>query len=157
MSNDYDDDDFGTDIPDLRKAHKASQRRVKELEQQIADLQKQGRDRSVKDVLAQRGINTKIAALIPQDVTDEAGVASWLDEFSDVFGITPDANPGTGQGTQTSAPSGAPVGMTDDDVQGLADINQAGSGRPIEGEADLFARIQAAQTPDELTALLRGV
>jgi hypothetical protein len=47
--------------------------------------------------------------------------------------------------------------MSAADVQGLADINQAGSGRPIEAEADLFARIQAAETPDELTALLRGL
>jgi hypothetical protein len=157
MSNDYDDDDFGTDIPDLRKAHKASQRRVKELEQELTDLRKQGRDRSVKDVLAQRGINTKIAALIPTDVSDEAGVSAWLDEFSDVFGITSDAGSGDSGDANTPPAPGTPAGMSAADVQAFADINQAGSGRPIEAESDLFARIQAAQTPDELTALLRSV
>ena len=157
MSNDYDDDDFGQGNPELRKAYKALQKQVKELQEQNTALAKQGRDRSVKDVLAQRGINTKIATLIPSDVSDEAGVAAWLDEFSDVFGITPDAGSGDSGDANTPTANGTPQGMSAADVQGLADINQAGSGRPIEAESDLFARIQAAQTPDELTALLRSV
>ena len=157
MSNEFDDDDYDTSNPELRKAYKALQKQVKELQEQNATLQRQGRDRSVKDVLAQRGINTKIATLIPSDVSDEAGVAAWLDEFSDVFGITPDAGSGDSGDANNPPANGTPQGMSAADVQGLADINQAGSGRPIEAESDLFARIQAAQTPDELTALLRSV
>jgi hypothetical protein len=150
MSNDYDDDDYGQDIPDLRKAHRAAAKRVKELEAELAEARSANRVRTVKDVLTQRGVNTKIAALIPADVQDEDGVAKWLDDYADVFGIV--------QAAEDAAPAtpGVPNGMTAADVEAFAAINQAGSGRPIEAEADLEARIKSASSPQELAEILRG-
>lgn len=155
MSNDY-DDDFDLDgdggISDLRKAYRKAQRQIKELTEQNNALMEQGRSRAVRDVLAAKGVRNpdKIAELIPSTAADEAAVSEWLDEYADVFGVVSDG--GSGQG---DAPA-APQGVSPEDVDAFAAISQAGTGGPAEAEADLMARIQAADSPDALAALLRN-
>lgn len=147
MANDYDDDEFEGDVPELRKAHRASTKRVKELEAEVASLRQQGRERTVKDVLAAKGVSnaSKIAKLIPATVTDEDGVSGWLDEYADVFGIA--TNDGDAAGT----------GPDPAQVQALADINgaSAGGGVPSTPE-DLAARIQAAESVEDMQRIIAG-
>jgi len=152
-NDDYDDFDIDGDggISDLRKAYRKAQRQIKELTEQNQTLIEQGRGRAVRDVLAAKGVRNpdKIAKLIPSNVADEAAVGAWLDEFADVFGVTSD---GDGSG----ASDGTPQGVSQEDVDAFASISQAGVGSPAEAEADLMARIQNADSPEALAALLRS-
>ena len=108
MSNyDYEDDDFDTDssgndlVKQLRKATKQKDKELAELKAQFENLNKAQRDRAIKDALESRGVNSKIAAFIPQDIDPtEESVSKWLEDYSDVFGIetnqtqaTPNVNP----------------------------------------------------------------
>ncbi|NDD84498.1 hypothetical protein EBZ38_09550, partial [bacterium] len=74
MSNyDYEDDDFDTDsgndlVKQLRKATKQKDKELAELKAQYENLSRAQRERAIKDALASRGVNTKIASFIPQDI-----------------------------------------------------------------------------------------
>ena len=96
MSNyDYEDDDFETPSNDgndlvkqLRKATKAKDKELAELKAQYESLAKANRERAIKDALASRGVNSKIAAFIPQDIDPtEESVSKWLADYADIFGV----------------------------------------------------------------------
>ena len=108
MSNyDYEDDDFDLDssgndlVKQLRKATKQKDKELAELKAQFESLNKAQRERAIKDALASRGVNSKIAAFIPQDIDPtEESVSKWLEDYADVFGYesnqtqaTPNVNP----------------------------------------------------------------
>ena len=108
MSNyDYEDDDFEMDssgndlVKQLRKATKQKDKELAEMKAQFETLNKAQRDRAIKDALASRGVNGKIAAFIPQDIDPtEESVSKWLEDYADVFGYessqtqaTPNVNP----------------------------------------------------------------
>ena len=103
MSNyDYEDDDFETNdsndlVKQLRKANKQKEKELADLKSQFENLSKAQRERAIKDALASRGVNGKIAAFIPQDIDPtEESVSKWLEDYSDVFGIQqaePEAKP----------------------------------------------------------------
>jgi hypothetical protein len=97
MSNyDEDDDDFDTPqqtdgdnlVKQLRKATKQKDKELAELKSQYESLAKANRERAIKDALASRGVNQKIASFIPQDIDPtEESVSKWLENYSDVFGV----------------------------------------------------------------------
>ena len=103
MSNQYwdeEDDDLDTDIETgsndggdllkkLRKAKRADEKRIKELTEQLDGLSKAQRERTVKEVLEKKGVNTKAARLVLKDLDDvsEESVSNWLDDNADLFGI----------------------------------------------------------------------
>jgi len=97
MSNyDYeDDDDFTTEdtsgndlVKQLRKAAKQKDKELSELRSQFESLTKAQRERAIKDALAAKGVNTKIASFIPSDIDPtEESVSKWLESNADVFGI----------------------------------------------------------------------
>ncbi len=108
MSNyDYEDDDFDTDssgndlVKQLRKQLKAKEKELSEKESALTNLSKAQRERAIKDALASRGVNSKIAAFIPQDIDPtEESVSKWLEDYADVYGYesnqtqaTPNVNP----------------------------------------------------------------
>ena len=109
MSNyDYEDDDDITQddspndlVKQLRKASKQKDKELAELRSQFESLSKGQRERAIKDALAARGVNGKIAAFIPQDIDPtEESVSKWLEDYADVFGYesnqtqaTPNVNP----------------------------------------------------------------
>jgi hypothetical protein len=108
MSNyDYEDDDFDLDssgndlVKQLRKQLKAKEKELSEKDSALNNLSKTQRERAIKDALASRGVNGKIAAFIPQDIDPtEESVSKWLEDYADVFGIevnqtqaTPNVNP----------------------------------------------------------------
>ena len=72
-------------ISQVRRAHKAANKRIKELENEISTFRSESRVRSVKEVLESRGYNSKIADLIPDGVSSADEISAWLDERSDVF------------------------------------------------------------------------
>ena len=108
MSNNYwdeDEDDQDTDtevqmdgsdlLKKLRKAKRNDEKRIKELTEQLEGLSKSQRERTVKEVLEQKGVNPKAQRLILKDLDEvsEESVNNWLADNGDLFGLTqPEVN-----------------------------------------------------------------
>jgi len=150
MSNyDYEDDDFDTNdggdlVKQLRKATKAKDKELAELKAQYESLAKSNRERAIKDALASRGVNTKIASFIPQDIDPtEESVSKWLEDYADVFGVqqaetqaTPNVDPAQAKAYQR---------MT----------NAVESGNTPELQADIMRRLMSANSKEELDEVIR--
>ena len=150
MSNyDYeDDDDFTNDSSDLvkqlRKAAKQKDKELQELRQQFESLNKAQRERAIKDALASRGVNQKIAAFIPQDIDPtEESVSKWLGEYADVFGFEAEA--------ETQKPSVDPAQAKA--YQKLT--NAADSGFTPDRGAEIMSRLMNANSQEELDEIIR--
>jgi len=152
MSNyDYEDDDFDTPSNDgndlvkqLRKATKQKDKELAELKAQYESLAKSNRERAIKDALASRGVNTKIASFIPQDIDPtEESVSKWLEDYADVFGI----ETGQTQATPNVNPNDAAAykRMT----------NSADSGVSPEHNGDIMQRLMNANSKEELDEVIR--
>jgi len=151
MSNyDYeDDDDFtmedtGNDlVKQLRKASKQKDKELQELRSQFDSLSKGQRDRTIKDALASRGINPKIASFIPQDIDPtEESVSKWLEDYADVFGI---------EVSQTQTPNVSPA----DAASYKRMTNTADSGSSPEHNADIMQRLLNTNSREELDEVIR--
>ena len=151
MSNyDYEDDDDFTQedssndlVKQLRKASKQKDKELNELRAQFESLSKGQRERAIKDALAARGVNSKIASFIPQDIDPtEESVSKWLEDYADVFGIevsqtqTPNVNP---------ADAAAYKRMT----------NSADSGASPEHNGDIMQKLMNANSKEELDDVIR--
>ena len=151
MSNyDYEDEDDITQddspndlVKQLRKASKQKDKELAELRSQFDSLSKGQRERAIKDALAARGVNSKIAAFIPQDIDPtEESVSKWLEDYADVFGIevsqtqTPNVNP---------ADAAAYKRMT----------NSADSGASPEHNGDIMQKLMNANSKEELDEVIR--
>jgi hypothetical protein len=152
MSNyDYeDDDDFDTNdssndlVKQLRKASKQKDKELNELKAQFESLNKAQRERAIKDALASRGVNSKIASFIPQDIDPtEESVSKWLEDYADVFGI----ETGQTQATPNVNPNDAAAykRMT----------NSADSGVSPEHNGDIMQRLMNANSKEELDDVIR--
>jgi hypothetical protein len=144
-----DDDDFTTDssndlVKQLRKAAKQKDKELQELRSQFDNLSKGQRERAIKDLLASRGVNSKIASFIPQDIDPtEESLSKWLDDNGDVFGID--------SGQTQAAPNVDPA-------QAAAYkrmTNTADSGASPEHNADIMQKLMNANTREELDEVIR--
>ena len=152
MSNyDYEDDDFDTPSNDgndlvkqLRKATKQKDKELAELKAQYENLAKSNRERAIKDALASRGVNSKIASFIPQDIDPtEESVSKWLEDYADVFGV---------QQAETQAKPNV------DPAQAAAYqrmTNAVEQGATPEFQADIHRRLMNATTREELDEVIR--
>ena len=150
MSNyDYeDDDDFTEDssndlVKQLRKASKQKDKELNELRAQFESLSKGQRERAIKDALAARGVNSKIASFIPQDIDPtEESVSKWLEDYADVFGI---------ETSQTQTPNVNPA----DAAAYKRMTNSADSGVSPEHNGDIMQKLMNANSKEELDDVIR--
>jgi hypothetical protein len=151
MSNyDYeDDDDFDTNdssndlVKQLRKASKQKDKELQELRAQFDGLNKAQRERAIKDALASRGVNSKIASFIPQDIDPtEESVSKWLEDYADVFGI---------EVSQTQTPNVNP----NDAAAYKRMTNSADSGVSPEHNGDIMQKLMNANSKEELDDVIR--
>ena len=150
-SYEWDDDDLETSndsnaMKELRRAYKKLQAEKKELSEMLEGMQSSLRERSVKDVLASKGLPEKIAAFIPKDATTSEEVEAWINEYGDVFGV------------QVEAEQPAQQRQVNPDLVALNRISQTqSSGQPFTNDPDQLASlINSAQSPEELNKLLFG-
>lgn len=156
MANEYDLPDDFDDYDDnalsqVRKAHKAATKRLKELEQELQGYRSESRKRSVQDVLTSRGFNPKLADLIPSELNTEDEIGAWLDDRADLFQPTQAGS--EGQVEEQEAPS------PDVEVPPWANQfnNVVNAGQPVAGdESQLMSMIQSAKTPEDLNRILFG-
>ena len=151
MSNyDYeDDDDFDMNdssndlVKQLRKASKQKDKELNELKAQFESLNKSQRERAIKDALASRGVNSKIASFIPQDIDPtEESVSKWLEDYADVFGI---------ETSQTQTPNVNPA----DAAAYKRMTNSADSGASPEHNGDIMQKLMNANSKEELDEVIR--
>ena len=152
MSNyDYEDEDdnnnvdTSTDlIKQLRKANKQKEKELAELKAQFEGLNKSQRERAIKDALAARGVNTKIASFIPQDIDPtEESVSKWLESNADVFGI------------QTTESQQAPNIDPAQAKQYQRLTNAAEQGNTPNASADIMQKLLNANSREELDDVIR--
>jgi hypothetical protein len=157
-TNDWDDDDDfdledgaqqGNDGNDLlkklRKAKRADEKRIKELTEQLEGLSKAQRERVVKEVLNQKGVNPKAARLILNDLSDinEESVSHWLDDNADLFGL------------QGKSQEQDPQQQADLAALRQQDIVTQGAMTP-DKQMDAFQRINDAASPEEIIAMIQS-
>lgn len=152
---DEDDDTFEDDFDDngiknLRKADRAKSKRIKELEDELDTLRKFQRESVVSSVLKEKGVNPKIAAFIPADVASSSeAIATWLDEYGDVFGVQ-----------QQSAPENTQGSMSDSglDLAALRQIDAVTNTAISPDDVnDLMSRVSNAQSAEELINMINGL
>ena len=152
MANQYEDDedDFVNEEAEtdngpanLRKALKRAEKEKKELSEQLAQIQSDLRSRSVKEVLASKGVPEKVAKFIPGDISTPEAVDAWLTENADVFGFQPAGTEPAPTSEETKA-----------NVAAYQRINAASQNANTPSrDQDLAAKIAGAQTVEELNAL----
>ena len=151
MSNiDYEDDDDDFDssnndlVKQLRKANKQKDKEMADLKASFENLNKAQRERAIKDTLASRGVNSKIANFIPQDIDPtEESVSKWLEDYADVFGY---------ESSQTQAtPNVSPA----DAASYKRMTNTADSGASPEHNADIMQRLLNTNSKEELDELIK--
>ena len=151
-NNDYEDDDFLEEetqpkendlVKQLRKANKQKEKELAELKSQFENLSKSQRERAIKDVLEARGVNSKIAKFIPQDLDPtEESLSKWLTDNGDVFGI------------QQATPQSA---VDPQQAAAYKKMNSAvDSGLTPDSNDDLLKKILNTQTKEELDEVLRN-
>lgn len=158
MSNNNEwDDDYAFDddqensyqsdngLNNLRKADRAKAKRIKELESELDSLRKFQRESVVSSVLAEKGVNPKIASFIPSDIaTDPVAIDAWLNENGEIFGYV--KNEPVKENTVNS-----------DEIQAFRRIEQVTNSAVSPDDVnDLSARITNAQSAEEILNLLYG-
>jgi hypothetical protein len=154
MSNNYwdeEDDDLDTEqnlvgdelVKKLRKAKRADEKRIKELTEQLENFNKERRERVVKEVLENKGINTKAARIILKDLDEvsEDSLNNWLRDNGDLIGYEPQVESNQQQ-------------------QNLATLRQQDvvtqGGIMPDRTDELSIKLDNAQSADELLAFLRS-
>lgn len=105
MSNNYwedEDEDFdmeteqdntGNDLlKKLRKADRAKEKRIKELEAELGGFKKQNSERTVKEILEQEGVKPSLAKYVLKDLDTDISadsVKNWLIQNAEDFGYEP--------------------------------------------------------------------
>lgn len=150
MADQYDDldDDLDTNDnsggpADLRKALKRAERERKALAEELENLRKEATQRTVKEVLATKGVPEKVAKFIPGDVTTPEQIDEWLKDNADVFGIS----------FAESAPNNEPTANEVSYRRISAAVQNAYT--PTR-DADLLAKVTGAKSIADLD-VLRGV
>ena len=157
MSNNYwdeDEDDLDTDtitgnesgsdlLKKLRKAKRSDEKRIKELTEQLEGFSKVQRERTVKEILEQKGVNPKAARLVLKDLDEvsEESVNNWLEDNGDLFGLTPAQE--------------APKDNADRAALRQQDAFTQGAITPDRAE-NLEQRLGAAESAEEILSILRS-
>lgn len=130
-------------IKDLRRQIKALSKDKTELTSELTTIKGTVREQSVAEVLTAKGVNAKVAKLIPADVVGEEAIVKWLAEYS--FTSTTE-----GDGTQSTKPNLSAEAIAETKrLQALGN-----SGQSPAKLNDLAAKVANA-TGAELDALLK--
>lgn len=139
---DFEDDDQGTDlVKNLRKQVKELSSALKERDEYLKEFMMVTREQELSEALKEMGVNPKVAAFVPDEVEDMDDLEAWLGEYGEVFGIEAVDDEGAKPGSVQAAE--------------LMSAVEEGGIDPTVGQS-LEARIQAASTPEELAAILKG-
>jgi hypothetical protein len=139
---DYSNGDDG--IKNLRKAKRANEKYIKQLEEKLGEYIAKDYERTVKEVLTNKGVNAKAARLILNDLEEvtEESVTNWLINNGELIGFQP---------KQES-------NINEADLQSLAkqDAVTNDAGAPSNSD-DIEQRLAQATSEEEIMSILNSV
>jgi hypothetical protein len=125
-------------------------RQIKELTERLEKAEGGLRTRTLADTIRDKGLNPKVASIVPQNLTTPEEVEAWLNDYADVFGASAPTPDGTAPPAEDTAPN-----PQFDALQRIQNT-QAG-GQPFSGdEAQMLALINSTTDPGALNQLLFG-
>lgn len=127
-------------VKDLRRQLKEAKQEASQFEAQLSEIRSEFRERTVVDVLKDKGVNPKVAKFIPSDVEGDEAISSWLEENADLFG-----------GSAPVESSGVPEETRTEQSRANVLVDRGVSPDKI---ADLEQRVANAQTPEEINTVL---
>ena len=72
----------------VRRAERAKDKQVKELQAELESLRKFQREATISQVLAEKGVNPKVAKFIPADIElSSDSINNWLSDNGELFGV----------------------------------------------------------------------
>jgi hypothetical protein len=72
----------------VRRAERAKDKQVKELQAELESLRKFQREATISQVLAEKGVNPKVAKFIPADIEMSSdSISNWLSDNGELFGV----------------------------------------------------------------------
>lgn len=72
----------------VRRAERAKDKQLKELQAELESLRKFQREATISQVLAEKGVNPKVAKFIPADIElSSDSISNWLTDNGDLFGV----------------------------------------------------------------------
>jgi hypothetical protein len=127
----------------VRRADRAKEKRIRELESELSSLRKFQRDSVVQSVLNEKGVNAKVASFIPSDLdTSPEAINLWLEQNADVFGI------------QLSRQESV---LNDEDISALRQIDGVTSNAlSVEGSNDMMSLLANASSAEEIMQMIYG-
>jgi len=138
----------------LRKAYEKLKSANDELSSKVKTYEAQQSRHSLEDLLKAKGVNPLVAEFYHSEDVSEQAVTAWVEKFKDVL---PGMKPAEGAGEQPGQQAADPGTTVPQETQdALKRMNQVGQGAEPNVPADLLAQIEAADSPEALTALLRG-
>lgn len=149
--DEYEDDENRGDsdlVKNLRKQLKEKERLLREHSEELSSLKSGLRERTVSEVLSSKGVNPKVAKLMPSEVVTPEDIDQWLTDYSDVFNIGRDEP----RSAEEAEPSEKSEKMASYDRMRAVE----GDGQPSSGTEALQQKIANATNEAELMAILRG-
>lgn len=159
-----DDDDFDDDQqPQQTQAPKALRQHVSKLEKENQELRKQldklaaeQRKRTVGEALTAKGMNPKLAGLVPADVETPEAVDKWLADYADLFPVakqeTPQAPPEGGGEGEKGQESGGEADEFETAMNRMSEV--VGKAQTPGREADMLALVNSAKSREDLDRLI---
>jgi hypothetical protein len=72
----------------VRRAERAKDKQLKELQAELDSLRKFQREATISQVLAEKGVNPKVAKFIPADIEMSSdSINNWLTDNGELFGV----------------------------------------------------------------------
>jgi hypothetical protein len=72
----------------VRRAERAKDKQVKELQAELEGLRRFQREATISQVLAEKGVNPKVAKFIPADIEMSSdSISNWLTDNGELFGV----------------------------------------------------------------------
>jgi hypothetical protein len=121
----------------VRRAERAKDKQLKELQAELDSLRKFQREATISQVLAEKGVNPKVAKFIPADIEMSSdSINNWLTDNGELFGVAAPVQQSAAQSEDYAAlrqidavTSGA---ISPDDVNDAFNImNNAGSAEEL--------------------------
>ena len=159
--DDWDDEEEESTGPaNLRKALKDAQRKLKAAEQLLADQGKRIRKRTIGDAIAAKGLNPKLAALVPSDIdSTEEAINAWVKEFADVFTPATVGKEAEGGSEGSEGQVANQSFFTEEELAAQGIINRANGGHaaPPGSEASTFEKLMASDgNPEDILQIAQG-
>ena len=121
----------------VRRAERAKDKQLKELQAELESLRRFQREATISQVLAEKGVNPKVAKFIPADIEMSSdSISNWLSDNGELFGVAAPVQQSADQSENFAAlrqidavTSGA---ISPDDVNDAFNImNNAGSAEEL--------------------------